>query len=241
LLAVDTCLAGIAFLLAYVIRWEGDLPDSQYHALMYAMPVVMGSHFLFSYFTKTYTIASRAFGFSDAVRLLRVVCLDVALSYGIVSFFSVRDLSRGALVIYCVLGVALSGLLRSSLRVFHEIFRGKIGPSAERVAVFGSDQESVLAAHLLRDHPLLNFEPVVFLEYDIVKTGRTVRGIPVRCCEASLDKLASTYRFQSVIVPDGLASSGNLQGLETDAEQARLSLHLLHVQVCALNPVSVAS
>ncbi len=241
MLIVDTCLAGIAFLMAYLVRWQGNLPESQFHVLMYAIPIVMGSHLLFSYLMKTYTIASRSFDFSDALRLTRVVCLDAALSYGILSLISIRDLSRGALLIYCVLGLLLSGLLRSSLRLFHEIFRAPTAPSVERVAIFGSDQESVIAAHLLRDHPLLNFEPVVFLDYDVIKSGRTLRGIPVCCCESTLEKLAADYRFQSVIIPEGVASSGNLQGLENEAEQAQLHLRLLDVQVRALTPERLAA
>jgi hypothetical protein len=94
-LAVDTLLAGVALLAAFLIRWEDAFLGPPLHQFMFSLPIVMACYALASIGFRTFDSGWRWFGIRDLYALAR--CAIVAASSAIFAIWlsGMRDCSRG--------------------------------------------------------------------------------------------------------------------------------------------------
>jgi UDP-GlcNAc:undecaprenyl-phosphate GlcNAc-1-phosphate transferase len=198
ILLVDALLAGVAFFIVFLIRYESNLIQAQVHHMLVSLPVVMLSYGLVSCLGRTYDISWEWFALEDILRIGGAVLAGAVLA-GFGMLVLGVNYPLDALLAYWALCFALSAGLRGSLRALHNVFEAS-GVEPDRVAIFGVSAAAETVAHLLHRHVGLNATPVLFLDYDRSKDGIRIRGIPVRCCDANLRNLAAQFRLKSILI-----------------------------------------
>jgi UDP-GlcNAc:undecaprenyl-phosphate GlcNAc-1-phosphate transferase len=144
-LVMDVAVAGMALLLAFLVRFGLDIPHDQLRNLAFSLPIVMVMHPAFSCHYRTYALSWRDFCVSDVWPLARSTALAAACSLLCIWMLNLRSLSSGSMVLYGLFCVAGSLSLRSAVPVLRALLiRGEEGSrdevlAAEAVNVAGAD------------------------------------------------------------------------------------------------------
>ncbi len=115
-LVVDILLAGVALHTAYIIRWGDGFTGSRMEQFLVLLPIFMGLHAMSSVGFRTFDSGWRWFGAKD---IFALSCSTVATSVSsIVALWilDIRDYSRGVIVLYAFLLLAITAGARFSIR-----------------------------------------------------------------------------------------------------------------------------
>jgi UDP-GlcNAc:undecaprenyl-phosphate/decaprenyl-phosphate GlcNAc-1-phosphate transferase len=231
IIIVDMLAAGLSLFLAFLIRYEADIPPGQIRNLLISLPVVMICHGLLSCTGKTFNVVWRWFCLRDVLELARAVVLGAASAFFVLWLSGVRFYPRGVVVLYCVLCLGYCIALRISLRVFQDLFSGQ-DSSKQRIAILGADSQGEMAAALMEKHEPLNTLPVVFLDYDKAKHGMKMRGIPIRCCRSvDMQTLAAEFKLEAVLMLKTPRFDAEHEKLERECREAGLQLRMLNIAI----------
>jgi len=199
-IVLDFILICVAYISAYLLRFEGTIPGVFVRIIAESLPVVIGVKLTLFYVLGLYRTKWRYVGLLDLLTLLRasvfasLVCVAVLfLSTGL------RGYSRAAFVLDWVLTFGLLGGMRVSVRMLEEYFVS-LRARGRRVLIFGAGRGGVLLLQELRNNPSLACYPVGFIDDDAMKRGDVIRGIPVLGTRHEIPALVAEHRIEEVLV-----------------------------------------
>lgn len=206
ILFVYGAILSLAFFLAYELRWDFEVPDdfvSQFRVLL--LPIVVCKLALLHSFGQFRSILSY-FGLADfggvLVAMLTVSGLMLGLWYG--SEITAAP-PRGVIMMDFTLSVAGISAFRLSLRIARSWTQsGPVRPGREerRVAIIGSgDVGEALAKDLLQRRGN-GVTPVLFVDNDPRRIGRTIHGLPVIGPLSELGRLAPLVRINELVITE---------------------------------------
>ena len=198
-LLVESLLAGVALLAAFVLRWGDEFAGAYTSQFLISVPIVMASQFAASLLLRTYKIGWRWFGVSDAVRLGQASLLSAALSIAILITLQLRDYSRGVLILYAVLVCGVNIGLRICLPVLRKLL-GAQAAARSRTAILGTVADAAILIRVIEENEDRDLQPVLILE-----TGRAVLrahmfGVPVFHFAEDARELMRRYRIDCLVV-----------------------------------------
>jgi len=180
---LDAALAMTAFVAAFLLRFDGDIPPPIQGAVARVFPIVVAVKILTLYLMRSYDGLWRYAGVRELIRLGRAaVVASVGLIVVLGLWTQFRSLSRGALIID---GIVFSFLLmasRASFRLLRILIapRPTAGPaSGTRVLLWGAGDLGERIALTLAERFDDGLVPVGFIDDDRSKHGRVIHGLPV--------------------------------------------------------------
>jgi UDP-GlcNAc:undecaprenyl-phosphate GlcNAc-1-phosphate transferase len=231
-LIVDSLLAGTAFSIALLIRYETGISSAQFARLMIMVPLVGICHGTFSCLNRTFDISWQWFAREDLTRIARSVVAGSTLAWICMAVLGTR-IGLDAMLMYAVFCFALSAGLRGSVRALQRPRRSP-GIVKERVGIFDAGAEGQLLATLVNKHTTLNAKAVLFLDSDPARVGMRVRGLPVRYCDAQLRTLAAEFQFAAVLIA-GPFDQERHSAVAKNCGDAGIAIRLLDITVRELN------
>jgi UDP-GlcNAc:undecaprenyl-phosphate GlcNAc-1-phosphate transferase len=179
---LDGALVTVAFLAAFLLRFDGAVPRDVQQTMERVFPIVVAVKLTALLATRAYDGLWRYAGVRDLMRLARAAVVGSAVLIAILGIWlRFQNLSRGALFID---GLVFAALLAAS-RVSFRLFRVLIGPPATapsagtRVLLWGAGDMGAQLARTLTEHPDEGLIPVGFVDDDPRKTGRLINGLRV--------------------------------------------------------------
>jgi UDP-GlcNAc:undecaprenyl-phosphate GlcNAc-1-phosphate transferase len=231
---LDIVLVTLAYYGAYLVRWDGHLPDEQFAIFVKTLPIIIIIDMCFLLFGGVYRGLWRYIEIDDLFIILRSV-----LAAGIVStlavFLSYRSKgpSRGVFLLDLLLLLILIAGSRLSFRLLRATIVGptKSGPAAKPVLIYGAGDGG---EHVIRE--ILNnhgdrYSPVGFIDDDERKSGRLIHGYRIFSSDR-LQELVEAYNVQDVIVSSPGLLNGNLDRLRSMG----LSLKTVSVRIEGVQP-----
>lgn len=204
-LVVDTLLAGIALLAAFLVRWEDMFLGAPSHQFLLSLPVVVGFHALASLAFRTFNSGWRWFAFRDLFALVRCAFVSSAASFFTVWFFGMRDYSRGVIVLYGFFVLAFTAGLRLLMRMLWQTL-GK--PSnTRRAVVLGSNGATELTVLALQRSDTMDTSPVAVIDMNPAADRLRVHGVTVHYVGDDALPLLRQLRADLLVVPSGTALS----------------------------------
>src|SRR3954470_17325386 len=189
--AADACLLALAWLLAFVLRFDPAIPERYQHLLGETIVfVVIGKVAIFA-LNGLYHKLWRFIDTKDFEAIARAVVMAsvaiVATFYLIPASVSL-DPPRGVIALDFLLTLTLIGGTRFLVRaVIERPFRGGIArKDAREVLIIGAGNGGQLVASELRRNPELGGVPIGFVDDDPRKQGMRVAGLKV---EGTTDRL----------------------------------------------------
>jgi UDP-GlcNAc:undecaprenyl-phosphate GlcNAc-1-phosphate transferase len=143
-LVMDVSAAGMALLLAFLLRFGVEIPADQLHNLTISLPIVMLMHAVFSAYHRTYLVSWRDFSLADVWPLALSATLASACSFLCIWMLNLRSFSRGVMLLYGLFCVAAALSLRSALPILRMLLEKTPEDSPERGS--GRDTVSAIAA-----------------------------------------------------------------------------------------------
>ncbi len=176
--ALDVVLIGVAYLLAYLLKFEGNLARPELQQFGASLPYVVASKLAALLLLGAYRPLWRYFGKSDAFHLALASAVgSAAAAASVVVFLGFTGYSRSVFVIdWLLLTVLLIGA-RLSFALLGDWFARVPRAETTRVLIMGADDAGDLVLGCLLRDP--TYRPVGFLDVDEAKRGRTLRGVPV--------------------------------------------------------------
>ena len=193
-----------AFYLSYEMRWDFATPDAfQSQRLTLLLPIIICKIILLQSFGQFRSVLTY-FGLADfggvIVSMSTVSGLMLALWYG--SEITAAP-PRGVILMDFVLSVALISAFRLCLRVMRTwSVSGQRRPGlVERhVAILGAGDAGQEFAKDLLQRRGCGLLPVLFIDDDPEKIGRTIHGVPVHGPLGKLAKLATRLRVNELVI-----------------------------------------
>ncbi len=197
---LDLTLICVAYLGAYLLRFEADIPRSIARRMGQSLPLIVGVKIAALYLAGVYRGDWRYIGLLDLVPLVKGITLGSVFAAGVLFMWTrLIDQSRAALVIDWVLTLGLLAGIRVSIRVLQEYFT-TLRAGGRRVLIAGAGQGGVLLLHEIRYNPALRYRPVGFVDDDPVKQGAIIRGLSVLGGFRDIPALAAQHRVEEVLV-----------------------------------------
>jgi FlaA1/EpsC-like NDP-sugar epimerase len=236
-IAVDLLVFSLAFWLAFLFRFEFQIPmywarvaavDWPYVVVLsYGILIVFGvprfswryvsiretARIWFAMLATTAVLVAMRFGFDNLHGPLQfaVMPLSVLASYFVFSF------------------VGLVGI-RVTRRVYGEAKERKRrgdGHDRKRVLLIGAGQAGVLVARELAARPDLGLNPVGFLDDDRMKIGSQISGLPVLGTTAEIAMIAERKRVDRVLITIANAPGADIRRITLACRDAGLETKII--------------
>jgi len=199
-MTVDAVLIAFAWALAFLVRFDGDVP-SRYGELMLVTlpPVALVMLFVLMAF-RVYARWWRFTTVPDLERIL-VACLTGAAfaTGGLLLWQTEPSVPRGVFALYLVFTVALVGGVRFATRSLIER-RLRTGPAGSPVLVCGAGAAAMSLLREMRTNPGLGYAPVGLVDDDPRKRGLCLQGVKVLGGRDGLARMIRETRAREVII-----------------------------------------
>lgn len=223
---MDACILNLSVMLALVLRFDGSIPEPYWDLWQMTAPwmtvLLLAVSFALGLYNRIWEYAS-----TDAVV---TILLSVGLTFGAVvglTVFIHHDLYPiSVLVISWGITTMLIGASRFGWRVLRSrfVFRSGKPEGKTRAVVYGSGHARASLAKEAASDPASPYEIIGLLDDDPSLTGMLAGGMRILGTVDDLEKLASRYDLDEVLVARSC-------GEEADAEVERLVRAGAHIGV----------
>ena len=201
---IDAVAAGLAFYLAYQLRFDGYVPPDSAHQLWRLLPAMAAGQVLVNSMLRLYRLVWKYVGLVDALILARGYVLTLAVLLAVrVSLPAIAPslcVPVSVCVLYFVLALAGSIGARVLRRLQYEGMPTKAwnGKNLRRVLLVGAGRAGAMLAKEIACRT--DVKPIGFLDDDCNKFGMVINGLRVL---GPIDVLASVvagYHVDEVII-----------------------------------------
>jgi UDP-GlcNAc:undecaprenyl-phosphate GlcNAc-1-phosphate transferase len=222
LVLLDTLLTGLAYTGAYLVKFEGHVPDFDRARLLESLPVVIIARTVFFLAFGLYRGFWRYFGVRDLLAVLRAVIAGSAASViAVVLLFRFEGYSRALFVVDAMIVFLL---VSGSRFLFRALFESRSFPDrGRRVLILGAGDAGELTIRALRTREGGPWVPVGFLDGDGRLRARRILGVPVLGPPADFEKIASATKAEELTLALSLTGE-EVAGWRARARAAGLSL-----------------
>lgn len=224
---VDTLLAGVALLAAFVIRWENIFTGPPVQKFLFSLPVIMGCYALASIGFRTLNLGWRWFSLQDLIALGQCAAASSATSVFALWLLGVRDYSRGVILLYTFLVFAATAGLRVSMLFLWQSLVVPIG--TRRAAVLGVNGATALTVLVLQSGGPMNATPVAVIDADPAANRLRIHGVTVHHAGDSAPRLLDKLRADVLVVLAGEKLTVEHQRILEQCREAGVPIEQLEI------------
>ncbi|MEK6529219.1 MAG: hypothetical protein AABZ36_10110, partial [Nitrospirota bacterium] len=218
---IDFILITVAYISAYLLRFEGTVSEQNTHLIAKSLPILLLAQLVSFYYVGLYKKMWRYIGLSDVGSIIRAVTMGTLITVVILVLnWRFSGYSRAVFVIYWMAAIGLVTGVRLALRLFREHFAEIQKSKGKRVLIFGAGDAGSSLLKEIKNNPELHFKVVGFIDDDIKKVNRKIHGKTVIGSGADLAKIAKDRDIEEVLIAiSGLSEEGlhRLQSLCKDS------------------------
>jgi len=199
-IAADFVLVGAAYVGAYLVRYDAQIPPLELELLQTSIAPVIAIQLAALAACRVYRGVWRFFGLADATALA-VGCFVgfVASTLTVVFVWRFAPFSRAVFVVDGGLLVLLLFGARTFMRLLANAF-GRFPEDGARVLVLGGGEAGALCLQALRTRGDARVTPVGILDDDASLLRRRIHGVPVLGHTRDLARLLEELRPQEVVL-----------------------------------------
>lgn len=178
-IGLDVLLIALAYNVAYLLRFEGGIPDQQMSIFLQTLPLVIAMQMTCQLVGGVYGGLWRYASVSDLVTIGKSVIAGAIVS-GVVVFgmYDWTGPSRAVFVIDVLLLITFLGASRLSFRLLRSIIvgMGEVAPDARPVLIYGAGDAGELLLREILNNPEHHYAPIGFVDDDETKVGKVIHG-----------------------------------------------------------------
>ena len=212
---LDTILMALAYYSAYLLRFDGGMPGEQIAIFIRTLPLFMAIQIFFFLAGGVYKGIWRYAGFDELVRIAGSVFVGSVVSGAAALFFyKFQGPSRAVFILNGVLLLFFVGVSRISFRLLATLIVGRRGPgpNARPVLIYGAGDRGDILIQELTNNPTYRYQPVGFIDDDVYKTGKLLRGYQI-FSSADLPELINSHGVSEVLISSLKVPESKLDGL----------------------------
>ena len=214
---LDMSVIALTYLLAYVIRFEGNIPSAELTAYFHSIPILLiltlTLFFGFGLYKGLYQYA----GIKDLVLLFSAHTVAWAAYVSIIYMMRVQWTPRSVLSIYWLLGFITMAGVRFSFRLLKELMsfsqEGK-----RRVLIVGAGSAGEMMLRQIKTDNKLGYYPVGIIDDDPNKRHVSIHGIPVLGTTRDIPDLVEQKNIEQIIIATPSAKAREMRKIVTYCE-----------------------
>jgi FlaA1/EpsC-like NDP-sugar epimerase len=220
----DAVLVIASFMMLLFVRFNGAIPAKYSGQLFDFLPFIVASHLTANYLFGVY---GQIWKHASVAEARRVVMAGAAAGAFIFLANPMRDfpIPRSVALVGAFSAAVLMGFARFQVRLLGS--RKQADRMATRVAVVGAGEAGAAIVREMQRRPDNGRTPVVIVDDDPRKTGRSLLGIPVVAGTDELTAVVREYRAEEVLVALPSADQELLNTIIESAELAAVPLKTL--------------
>ena len=209
---VDFLLITVAYISAYLLRFEGVIVKENLRLITQSLPVLIAVQLGAFYYFGLYKKIWKYIGLSDVISILKAVTLGTVTTV-IILMLTTRffGYSRAVFIIYWLMLVVLATSARGLLRMLREHFAEIQKTEGERVLIYGAGDGGNVLLREIKNNPELQYNVIGFIDDDPTKTGRKIYGMSVLGTGAELPNIAKKKNIQKVLIAISKLSDEDFQ------------------------------
>jgi UDP-GlcNAc:undecaprenyl-phosphate/decaprenyl-phosphate GlcNAc-1-phosphate transferase len=212
---VDIIVINIAYVSAYLLKFEGILSDDSMRLIETSLPImILVKISLFSIFG-LYKSEWRYIGIHDMIKVFKGVSISTLLCIAIIFIlYRFKGYSRAVFVNDYVLTLLMVGGVRVLIRVLKEYFSGIVDESKKLpILIMGAGDGGELLLREIRNNPGICYKPIGFIDDDITKKNRMIHGLKVLGTRDDIPSVTKKNGIKKVIISILSGEKGGLQGV----------------------------
>ena len=207
ILAHDMAAAALAWVLAYWLRFNLDIPSPYLHGMMLSLVWVVPLHGAIILFLGVYRGMWRYVSVKDLQRIVLAVALAAALATAVVFMFQLGEVPRSVLILQPVLLIVAMGGARFAYRAWREQqIYGRIHMEGDPVLILGAGDAAVTLLRELKHSE--EWRVVGLLDDEVEKRGRSIDGVSVLGGLGEVADHAARLQLKHVIIAMPSAAAG---------------------------------
>jgi FlaA1/EpsC-like NDP-sugar epimerase len=224
---VDGCLIIAAYMLAYLLRFEWDIPPQDWVTLKTTIPFIVVFKLLIFFLFDLYRGMWRYTSVVDLLDVLKgTITSSVIIILSILFLYQFRGFPRSVYILDGILTFIFISGLRVSIRLFlSEQDRGfhpldlilqlrsekKLVRSRKRLLIIGAGDAGEKMIREIRENPRLNYDVVGFLDDDRSKTGKRIHGVEILGSLSIIHDMAFRDEMDEVLIAMPSASTKQMR------------------------------
>ena len=179
-LATDVASTAFAYWLAFILRFNFSIPETNLKIFYTSLPVLMLIRLLCFYFFGLYSGVWRYASMNDLLRILKATALSSFLFFIYIGFvYHLIDFPRSVFIIDWFIIVCLVGGSRFLYRLFREFYPMRPMREQVKVLIVGAGRAGEMLLREIKQNSMMRYDPVGFLDDDTAKKGMRIHGLPV--------------------------------------------------------------
>jgi FlaA1/EpsC-like NDP-sugar epimerase len=221
---IDGMLVLASFVALFAVRFNGRIPPTYVERMFEFLPIVVAIHLAANLGWGLY---GQIWRHASAAEARRVVLAGLTAGAAIFVINPLREfpVPRSVALFGAVVATMFIGLVRFQHRLFG--WRRKIDRTASRVAVVGAGSAGASILREMRRSSDTGLTPVVVVDDDARKQGRSLLGVPVVGDIAHLDRVIERFEADQVLVAMPSADQQLIQTVMQRAEVVRVPIKVL--------------
>ena len=231
---IDLGICCASFTLAYLLRFEFNIPPIELEPLLYTFPILLGVRAVSFYVGKTFSGVVRYTSTKDAERIFAVVAtgslflglLNVATYYSALQIFIVPF---SILIMDFIFTVFI---MTSSRVIVKSLYMEMSNPTSKKqsVIIIGAGEAGIITKRTLDRDAGTRYKVLAFVDDDEKKTGKTLEGVNIHKASDLADMLVKND-VQQVII--------SIQNISAARKQEIIDVCLEHnTRVLTVPPVN---
>ncbi|HEV2665121.1 MAG TPA: hypothetical protein VG324_09430, partial [Blastocatellia bacterium] len=226
---LDTVLVALAYYSAYLLRFDGEMPGEQIAVFIRTLPMLVAVQILSFLIGGVYKGIWRYVGVNELARLALAVFVGSAVSgLAVLFFYKFHGPSRAVFILNGVMLLLFVGASRISFRLIAALVAGQRQPTPDAmpVLIYGAGDGGEMLIRELLNNPVYRYQPVGFIDDDVQKTGKHLRGYQIFSSD-DLPGLINSHGVSEVLVSSLKVPDSKLDDLRNmGVGLKRLRIHL---------------
>lgn len=225
---LDVAIVFGAYLGPLVLRFEGAVPSEYWRQFLIFAPVAMALHLLVN---ALFGLYGEMWRYASLPEARRVVVAGVTAGGFIVAINTLateglRPVPQSVAILGAVISLIGFGAIRFQSRLF-AFRRRQVVDDRRDVIVFGAGNAGAMIIKDLMENPSLGMHPVVIVDDDPRKRGRTLHEVPIMGTRVDIPELADRLHVQQVLLAIPSATRELVQEVVSLCEEAGVTLTVL--------------
>ena len=212
---VDIIVINIAYVSAYLLKFEGIVSDENMRLIETSLPIMILVKISFFSIFGLYKSEWRYIGIHDMIKVFKGVSISTLLCIAIIFIlYRFKGYSRAVFVNDYVLTLLMVGGVRVLIRVLKEYFSGIVDESKKLpILIMGAGDGGELLLREIRNNPGICYKPIGFIDDDITKKNRMIHGLKVLGTRDDIPSVTKKNGIKKVIISILSGEKAELQGV----------------------------
>ena len=229
IIAVQTILIPISYCLAFLLRFDFDLPPQQIDNILKTAPVLIVARLFFFYYFDLFSGWWRYVSTEDITKIAKSIFFSsISFIASVVFLYNLISFPRSIFIIDTLLIFLLLCGVRFSTRLLREGWKPtKSYKIKKNVLIVGAGSAGVTVLNEIRHSEDLQLNPIGFVDDNNAKQGFKIKGVEVLGTCAEIPDLAAKYSIDELLIALPSAPLKDLLEICTICDKANIKYRTL--------------